>query len=124
MAAYAILDLNIYDIAAYLKYQRAVKPLLESAGARYLARGGEFTVFEGDYQPQRLVLVEFPSLQAMEEFYESEAYQALEPQRRACSSARILGVEGCSRSFRQDTRQDTNSAPACRQSRDGSLQSP
>ena len=91
MAAYAILDLNIYDIAAYLKYQRAVKPLLESAGARY-----------------------------MEEFYESEAYQALEPQRRACSSARILGVEGCSRTFRQDT----NSAPACRQSRDESLQSP
>ncbi len=102
MAAYAILDLDIYDIAAYLKYQRAVKPLLKAAGARYLARGGDFKVFEGDYQPQRLVLVEFPSLQGMEDFYESEAYQALELQRRACSSARILGVEGCAPVFQEN----------------------
>jgi len=99
MAAYAIMDLDIYDIAEYLRYQRAVKPLLESVGARYLARGGEFTVFEGDYHPNRLVLVEFPSLQSMEEFYESDAYQALELQRCACSSARIIGVEGCSKAF-------------------------
>ena len=103
MAAYAILDLDIYDIAEYLRYQRAVRPLLEAAGARYLARGGEFTVFEGDYQPERLVLVEFPSLQDMEDFYQSEAYQALESQRLACSSARIIGVEGCSRAFRRLT---------------------
>ena len=99
MAAYAILDLDIYDIAEYLSYQRAVRPLLERVGARYLARGGEFKVFAGDYHPRRLVLVEFPSLLAMEEFYESEAYQALEPQRLSCSSARIIGVEGCCPAF-------------------------
>ncbi len=101
MAAYAILDLDIYDIAEYLRYQRAVRPLLEAAGARYLARGGEFKVFDGDYQPKRLVLVEFPSLQAMEDFYQSDAYQALERQRLACSSAQIIGVEGCSKAFRR-----------------------
>ena len=101
MAAYAILDLDIYDIAEYLRYQRAVRPLLQRAGARYLARGGEFTVFEGDCQPKRLVLVEFPSLQAMEDFYESDAYQALESQRLGCSSAQIIGVEGCSQAFRR-----------------------
>ncbi len=96
MAAYAILDLDIYDIAEYLRYQRAVKPLLASVGARYLARGGDFRVFEGDYQPRRLVVVEFPSLQCMEQFYASDAYRALEAQRLACSNARIIGVEGCS----------------------------
>lgn len=94
MAAYAIVDLEVFDIELYLRYQRAVRPLLEAAGARYLARGGEFRVFDGDYHPNRLVLVEFPSLEAMDDFYDSEAYQSLEPQRRACSSARILGVEG------------------------------
>jgi len=94
MSAYAIVDLEVYDIEKYLLYQQAMKPLLESVGARYLARGGEYRVFSGDYVPNRLILVEFPSIAAMDEFYVSAAYQSLEPQRQACSSARILGVEG------------------------------
>lgn len=100
MPAYAILDLDIHDIAEYLRYQRAVRPLLEAAGARYLARGGEFTVFAGEYRPGRLMVVEFPSLRAMEEFYRSDGYQALEAQRMACSRASIVGVEGCNPRFR------------------------
>jgi uncharacterized protein (DUF1330 family) len=94
MAAFAIIDLEIYDIELYLAYHKRVRPLLASVGARYLARGGQFRVFDGDYQPNRLALVEFPSLAAMEDFYASAAYQALEPQRKACSEARIIGVEG------------------------------
>ena len=94
MSAYAIVDIHILDIEHYLDYQHAIRPLVEAAGARYLARGGEFKVFEGDFVPSRLILIEFPSLEAMEEFYHSEAYQALEGQRRACSSARIVGVKG------------------------------
>lgn len=94
MAAYAIVDVNIYDIEHFLAYQRAIRPLLAAAGARYLVRGGEFRVFTGDYRPQRLLLVEFPSLSAMEDFYDSEAYRAMEGQRRACCEAKIIGVEG------------------------------
>ena len=40
------------------------------------------------------MVVEFPSLEAVDEFYESDAYQALESQRRDCSSARIIAVKG------------------------------
>ena len=94
MAAYVITDLEVFDIEHYLAYQQAVKPLLEAAGARYLARGGEFRVYEGDYQPRRLVVLEFPSLEAVDDFYESAGYQSLESQRRTCSSARIIAVEG------------------------------
>jgi uncharacterized protein (DUF1330 family) len=95
MPAYAIVDLDVHDIAEYLRYQRAVRPLLEAVGARYLARGGEFTVFAGEYQPDRLMVVEFPSLRTMQAFYGSDPYLALESQRLACSSANIVGVEGC-----------------------------
>ncbi len=42
----------------------------------------------------RLMVVEFPSLEAMDEFYHSAAYQALRPQRDACSRSRIVAVEG------------------------------
>ena len=94
MAAYAIVDVDVFDIEQYLVYQKAVAPLLATAGARYLARGGEFRVYEGDYERGRLILVEFPSMEAMDEFYESQAYQALRPQREACSSSRIIAVQG------------------------------
>ena len=94
MAAYVIKDLDIFDIEHYLAYQEALRPLLATAGARYLVRGGPFKVYEGDYQPRRLVVLEFPSIEALEEFYEGEDYLALEPQRKACSSARIIAVEG------------------------------
>jgi uncharacterized protein (DUF1330 family) len=94
VTAYAIVDLEVFDIEHYLAYQRAVAPLLEGVGARYLARGGESLVLEGDYQPNRLILVEFPSLEVMQDFYQSDGYRNLEAQRMACSRARILGVEG------------------------------
>ena len=94
MAAYVIVDVDIYDIEHFLEYQQAIRPLVEHAGGRYLARGGEFTVFEGDYQPNRLILIEFPSLEAIERFQHSDAYRALEDQRLACSSARIIGLKG------------------------------
>jgi uncharacterized protein (DUF1330 family) len=94
MVAYAIVEVDVHDIADYLVHQQQLAPLLYSAGARYLARGGELRYYEGDYELGRLMVVEFPSLEAMDEFYQSEAYQALRPQRDACSRSRIVAVEG------------------------------
>ncbi|MCB1729474.1 MAG: DUF1330 domain-containing protein [Halieaceae bacterium] len=94
MTAYVVTDLDVFDIEQYLAYQHALKPLLEAVGARYLARGGEFRVYQGDYLPRRLMVLEFPSLAAVDDFYDSPGYQALEAQRRACSSARIIAVDG------------------------------
>ena len=94
MTAYAVVDVDIFDIADYLKYQQAVRPLLEAAGARYLVRGGEFQVIEGDYLPQRIIIVEFPSMDAIMDFYNSEPYQALDAQRKACSRATLIAVRG------------------------------
>lgn len=94
MPAYVVTDLEVFDIEHYLAYQQALKPLLEAVGARYLARGGECRVYEGDYQPRRLMILEFPSLEAVDDFYSSDAYRQLERQRSACSSARIIAVDG------------------------------
>jgi uncharacterized protein (DUF1330 family) len=94
VGAYVIIDLDIYDIETYLEYQHALQPLLDAAGARYLARGGAMRVYEGDYQPRRLVVLAFPSLEAVDTFYTGDAYRSLEAQRNACCSACIVGVKG------------------------------
>lgn len=71
-----------------------VEPALEAAGGRYLARGGAHKVYEGDWEPRRIVVLEFPSVQSFEQFYNGPVYRGLKPIRDACSSARLVCVEG------------------------------
>jgi uncharacterized protein (DUF1330 family) len=71
-----------------------VKPALEAAGGRYLSRGGEHKVYERDWNPRRIVLIEFPSVAKFEEFYESPIYHGLKSIRNECSSVRLVSVEG------------------------------
>ena len=94
MAAYVIFDVEIRDMNQYQEYMKRVKPMVEAAGGKYLARGGAHKVYEGDWEPRRIVLFEFPSVAAFESFYHDPVYQELRPIRDACSSARLLSVEG------------------------------
>lgn len=94
MAAYVIFDVDIRDADRYRDFMNRVKPALEKAGAKYLVRGGAHKVHEGDWTPRRIVLLEFPSLQAWEEFYNGPVYRGLKDIRDACSSARLVSVAG------------------------------
>ncbi len=94
MPAYVIFDVDIRDMAKYQEFMAGVKPALEQAGARYLARGGAHKVHEGDWSPRRIVLLEFPSVAAWESFYDGPVYTGLRAVRDACSSARLVSVEG------------------------------
>ena len=94
MPAYVIFDVEIRDLARYQDFMSQVKPALEAAGARYLARGGAHRVHEGDWQPRRIVIIRFPSIAAWESFYNGPVYQGLKGIRDECSSARLVAVEG------------------------------
>jgi uncharacterized protein (DUF1330 family) len=94
MPAYVIFDVEIRDPARYQEFMSGVKPALEAAGACYLARGGAHKVYEGDWEPRRIVLLEFPSVEAWETFYNGPTYQGLKSIRDECSSARLVSVVG------------------------------
>ena len=94
MSAYVIFDVEIHDMARYQAFMQGVKPALEAAGARYLARGGPHKIYEGDWTPRRIVILEFPSVAAWEAFYNGDTYRGLKSIRDACSSARLVSVEG------------------------------
>jgi len=91
---FVILDVAIRDVERYLTYMDRVTPALEAAGGRYLARGGALTVYEGDWQPPRIVLMEFPSQQAWESFYYGASYEGIKEIRDEVSTGRMVGVEG------------------------------
>ena len=94
MSAYVIFDVEIRDMSRYQEFMKGVKPALDAAGARYLSRGGAHKVYEGDWEPRRIVLLEFPSVTAWEEFYTGPVYQGLKAVRDECSSARLVSVDG------------------------------
>ena len=94
MSAYLIFDVDIWDMTRYQEFMAKVKPAIEAAGGKYLVRGGAHKVYEGDWQPRRIVLFEFPSMQAIDAFYNGPIYAGIKPLRDACSAGRLVAVEG------------------------------
>ncbi len=94
MAAYVIFDIDIYNLERYQEFMTQAKPAIEAAGGKYLARGGQHKVLEGDWEPRRIVLFEFPSMEKAEEFYYGDVYQSLKTIRDECSHGRVVVVEG------------------------------
>jgi uncharacterized protein (DUF1330 family) len=94
MSAYVIFDVEIRDMSKYQAFMKGVKPALDAAGARHLARGGAHKVYEGDWTPRRIVVLEFPSVSAWEAFYTGPVDQGLKQIRDECSSAGLVSVEG------------------------------
>jgi uncharacterized protein (DUF1330 family) len=94
MPAYVIVEVDVTDPERYERYKAATPAAIAAGGGRFLVRGGELTVLEGDWQPSRLVVLEFEDLAAAERWYESEAYQAAKKLREGGASMRMIAVQG------------------------------
>jgi uncharacterized protein (DUF1330 family) len=92
--AYVVVETDIHDAEQYELYKRASPAAVGAAGGRFIARGGEVAVLEGDWQPKRLVLLEFPDLEAAKRFYESPAYREAKPLREGVAGFNMVAVEG------------------------------
>jgi uncharacterized protein (DUF1330 family) len=94
MAAYLIADVEVTDPDLYELYKKDLPASLAPYGARYLARGGATESLEGGWQPQRIVIIEFPDMARLKAWYESAEYQPLIRIRQRSARARLLAVEG------------------------------
>ena len=94
MAAYLVLDISIRDPTTYERYKTLAPPSLAQYGGRYLVRGGTTTVLEGTWQPQRLVILEFPSVERARAWWESPEYAVAKALRQACASTQMVLIEG------------------------------
>jgi uncharacterized protein (DUF1330 family) len=94
MPAYLIVETDIHDAEQYEKYKAASPGAVAAGGGRFVVRGGELAVLEGDWTPKRLVVLEFPDLEAAKRFYESPEYQEAKKLREGAASLRMVAVEG------------------------------
>jgi uncharacterized protein (DUF1330 family) len=94
MAAYWIGQHAITDAAGFDEYLRQVIPMIERHGGRYLTRAGAHEVLEGEWRPNRVVVVEFPSMAALKGWYGSPEYRPLIAMRRAVATDLLVAVDG------------------------------
>lgn len=94
MAAYVIVDIEVTDSVAFERYKNAVAANIAAFGGRYLVRGGATEVLEGHWIPRRLVILEFPTMARLKEWYSSPEYAPLLDLRKASASSNLVVTEG------------------------------
>jgi uncharacterized protein (DUF1330 family) len=94
MPAYVFVNVEIIDPARYPSYIQVAPDSIHRYGGRYLARGGRTEKLEGEWEPKRVVVLEFESLERAKEWWASEEYREPKALRNATARTQMIAVEG------------------------------
>ena len=97
MAGYIVVQVKVLDSEGFAIYRDMVPPTLEAYGGRYLVRGGEWEILEGEWNPERLVIIEFDTVQQAKNWWSSEEYAPAKKLRENTTESRMIVVEGHSK---------------------------
>ena len=94
-AGYVIVEMKISDPERYKEYMAAAPATIAAAGGEYVVRGGRHEALEGDWQPARLAVLKFPSLEQAKAWYDGERYRAARAKRAGATEYfNMVVVEG------------------------------
>jgi uncharacterized protein (DUF1330 family) len=94
MAAYVFAQIEVTDPATYDDYRKQVLPTVTKFGGRFIVRGGKVDAKEGDWKPERMIALEFPSMEQAQKWYHSPEYAPLIKLRQKASNGKLIIVEG------------------------------
>ena len=94
MAAYLIVNIDVEDPKKYAEYVKVVPAAIAAYGGKYLVRGGAAEKLEGDWEPRRVVVLEFESMEKARQWWDSDEYRGPKELRRSASTGNIILVEG------------------------------
>jgi uncharacterized protein (DUF1330 family) len=94
VAAYVFANIRVDDPVVYERYKQMVPETIENFGGRYLARGGRVEVLEGDLEPGRTIVLEFPAFEDAQRWYSSPQYCAAKEIRQSCARGEVVIVDG------------------------------
>ena len=94
MCAYVIVEIDIVDPAGYEEYKKLASATVEKYGGKYVVRGGAAETLEGDWNPKRIVVLQFDSMQRAKEWLNSEEYREPRKMRHRTARTRMVVVEG------------------------------
>ncbi|HEX8899124.1 MAG TPA: DUF1330 domain-containing protein [Chthoniobacterales bacterium] len=94
MSAYVIVEIDVHDPVGYEEYKKHAAATVHAKGGKYIVRGGKTEVLEGDRQPQRIVVLEFPSMDKTKEWLNCEEYREPRKMRHRTAKTNMILVEG------------------------------
>ena len=94
MVAYAIAEQIVHDPATFDEYRKQVAPLIERFGGKYLNNGVTRVLDGKAWQPERVIIIEFPDKAALDGWYNSPEYQPMKKLRDACATVMVIALEG------------------------------
>ena len=95
MKAYLVLDLSINDFAGFKKYIAEIPAFIARHSGKYIVQGVRPTTIEGDWKPERMVIIEFPERERAEAFLRDPEIQDLFKVRHETTTSRLVLVDGC-----------------------------
>lgn len=96
MPAYIIVDIKINNPQAYEEYKKHTPGSLLPFDGKFIVRGGETVTLEGDWTPERIVILEFPTMEKAKAWWNSPGYAPAKLIRQRASYTRMIAVEGVS----------------------------
>ena len=94
MKTYIIAHIEVTNPELMAKYREQVPKIVEKYHGKYLVRGGESKIIEGDYFKHRIVILEFPDRKSADNFYASEDYAPIKEMRLQAGNNSSVLVEG------------------------------
>jgi len=94
MPAYVIVDIEVTDPVGYEEYKKLAPAGVAAYGGKYIARGGKTEILEGDWQPNRLVILEFPDFDSARQWIDSPEYGPAKAMRHKMAKTNMVLIEG------------------------------
>lgn len=94
MAAFVIVEIKIHNRELYTSYTQLTPETIAEYNGEFVARGGETIVLEGDWNPKRVVLLKFPSIDRANAWWHSESYSRARKIRQKAASTNMIIVDG------------------------------
>ena len=94
MPAYVIVEISVHNPQEYEEYKKLSLPSLKPFNGKFIVRGGKTITLEGDWDPERIVVLEFPDTELALEWWNSDIYAKAKAIRQRTASTRMIVVEG------------------------------
>lgn len=94
MPAYIIVEVSIHNPAEYEDYKKLTPPSLKPFDGKFIVRGGKAETLEGDWNPERIVVLEFPTVEKAKAWWNSEGYAPAKALRQRTSRTKMIVVPG------------------------------
>ncbi len=94
MSAYVIVEVTITDPKEYEEYKKLTPAAIAAYDGRFVVRGATAESLEGDWQPERMVVLEFPSVERAKEWWQSDLYTTAKLIRQRAAKTKMIVVAG------------------------------